>query len=123
MWAARPGALQPLPTAPTGQRRRSRADAADRRAVHGVAVSRLTADGGDAAGGGGGARDQPQTCAAADAADGPRSAGAETAHDEAHAGAQDIPVSPAELGDRPAEPGVGGGHHLPADRAGVPLSR
>jgi transposase InsO family protein len=49
--------LPTAPTAPTGQRRRSRADAADRRAVHGVAVSRLTVDGGDA---GGGARDQPQ---------------------------------------------------------------
>jgi len=55
-------------------------DLALTRRIDGMAVSRLTADGGDAAGGG--ARDQPQTCAAVDAADGHRGAGAETTHDE-----------------------------------------
>jgi len=48
---------------------------------------------------------------------------AEAGNDEAGAGAQDLPVSPEEPSDRPAEPGMGGGHHLRADRAWVPLPR
>src|SRR5712671_4569572 len=35
--------------------------------------------------------------------------------------AQDLPIPAAQPGDRPAEPGVGGRHHLPPDRARVPL--
>src|SRR4030095_5132523 len=106
MRATRRGALRLLPTASTGQRRRSRVDATDRRAVHGLAVPGLAADGSDAAGGGAG--DQSQADAATDAPDGHCGAGAEAAHDEARTGAQDLPVSAAEHGDRPAEPGVGG---------------
>ena len=87
---ARSGVYRP-PRA--GQRRRSGADAADRRAVHGVAVPRLAADDGDAAGGG--QRGQPQAGAAADAPDGHRRARPEAAHHEAGAGPQDIPVSAA----------------------------
>ena len=71
---------------------------------------------------GGRAVDQPQARAAADAADGDRGAGAEAADDEAGAGPQDLPVSAAEPGDRPAEPGLGGRHHLHADRARLSLS-
>src|SRR6202030_3799905 len=93
----------------------------DRRVVHGLAVPRLAADGGDAAVGR--VAGQPQADAAADAANGDRGAGAEAADDEAGAGAQDLPVSPEEPSDRPAEPGMGGGHHLCADRAWAPLPR
>ena len=53
--------------------------------------------------------------------DGHRCAGTEAAHDEAGAGAQDLPVSAARDDDRPAQPGVGGGYHLRADRARVPV--
>src|SRR4029453_16612089 len=55
----------------------------------------------DAAGGGAG--DQSQADAATDAPDGHCGAGAEAAHDEARTGAQDLPVSPAEHGDRSAD--------------------
>ena len=68
-----------------------------------------------------GLADQSQAGAAADAPDGDRGARAEAAHDEAGAGAQDLPVSAARTGDRPAEPGVGGRHHLHPDRARLPL--
>jgi transposase-like protein len=46
MCAARGGALQRLPGAAPGQRQRPLADASDRRALHGMAVSRLAADDG-----------------------------------------------------------------------------
>ena len=82
------GALGRLPAAAAGQRQRPGADAADRRAVHGLAVPRLAADGGDAAGRG--PADQPQARAAADAPDGDRGARPEAADDEAGAGAQDL---------------------------------
>src|SRR4029077_7676589 len=85
----------------------------------GLAVSRLRADGGDAAVGR--VAGQPQADAAADAANGDRGAGAEAADDEHDAWTQDLPVSPEEPSDGPAEPGMGGGHHLCADRAWVPL--
>ena len=52
MRAARGRPLRRLSEAAARQRQRSGADAADRRAVHGVAVPGLAADGGDAAGGG-----------------------------------------------------------------------
>ena len=120
MRAARAGALGRLPAAPAGQRRRSGADAADRRAVHGVAVPRLAADGGDAAGRG--PAGQPQAGAAADAPDGDRGARPEAADDEAGAGPQDLPLPAARPGDRPAEPGLGGRHHLHPDRPRLPLS-
>ena len=42
-------------------------------------------------------------------------------HDQAGAGAQDLPVSAARPGDRPAQPGLGGRHHLHPDRARLPL--
>ena len=74
-----------------GERRRAGAAASDRRAVHALAVPRLTTDDGDAAGRGTG--DQPQACAAAAASDGDRGPGAEAADDEASAGTHDLSVS------------------------------
>jgi len=48
---------------------------------------------------------------------------AEAADDQASARTQDLPVSPAQSGDRPTEPGLGRRHHLHPDRARVPLPR
>ena len=110
---ARSGVYRP---AACERRRRSGADAADRRTVHRLAVPRLAADDGDAAGRG--AHGQPQAGAAADAGDGDRGSRAEAENDEAGAGAQDLPVPAARPDDRPAEPGVGGGHHLHPDGRG-----
>ena len=64
---------------------------------------------------------QPQAGAAADAADGDRGARAEAEHDEAGAGPQDLSLSAARPDDRPAEPGLGGRHHLHPDRARLSL--
>jgi hypothetical protein len=84
MRPARGGALRRLPAIATGQRQRFGIDATAGRAVHGVAVSLLAANDGDAAGRG--ASGQPQAGAAADAANGHRRLGAEAAEDEAGAG-------------------------------------
>src|SRR2546430_2279723 len=56
--------------------------------------------------------DQPQARAAADAADGDRGARTEAEDDPARAGPQDLSLSAARHDDRPAEPGLGGRHHL-----------
>ena len=58
----------------------------------------------------------------ADAADGDRGALSPSAHHEARAGPQDLPVSAARDGDHAAEPGVGDGHHLHPDGARLRLS-
>src|SRR5713101_7606771 len=81
MRATRCCTLRHLSEAATRQRQRPCADAADRRAVHGLAVPRLAADGGDAARGW--VAGQSQARAAADAPDGHRCAGAEAADDQA----------------------------------------
>jgi len=47
----------------------------------------------------------------------------EAATTKAGARTQDLPVSPAQSGDRPAKPGLGRPHHLHPGRARVPLPR
>src|SRR5882672_3016963 len=113
------GALGCLSTIASGQRQRPCADAAAGRAVHRLAISRIAAD--DCAAAGCGVSRQPQAGAAADAPNGHRGTRAEAEDDETRARAQDLPIPAAQPGDRPAEPGVGGRHHLPPDRARVPL--
>ena len=68
-------------------------------------------------------QDRPPACQNADEADGDRGALPPSAHDEARAGAQDLPVSAARHGGRAAEPGVGDGHHVHPDGEGLRLSR
>jgi hypothetical protein len=46
--------------------------------------------------------------------------GTEAAHEHAGGGTQDIPLPAAWPADRPAEPGMGAGHHLPAHRPRPP---
>jgi transposase InsO family protein len=84
-----------------------------------LAVSRLAADDGAAADRG--AKGQSQAGAAADAADGHRRLGAETAHDQTRAGAQDLSLSLAQPGDRAAEPWPN--HVWAADITYVPIGR
>jgi len=43
-------------------------------------------------------------------------------HVQTHAWAQDLPVSAAQPGGRPAEPGLGDGHHLHSDGTRLCLS-
>ena len=69
-----------------------------------------------------GVQDRPSSREDADAADGDRGALSPSAHDEAGAGPQDLPVSAARDGDHAAEPGVGDGHHLHPDGARLRLS-
>src|SRR5271165_333499 len=95
--------LRRLSPAACGERRPD-AVAPDRRAVHALAVPGLAPDDGDAAGRG--TNDQPQACAAADAADGDRRLGAETADHEAGAGTHDLSVSAARHDGRAGEPGL-----------------
>jgi hypothetical protein len=110
-----------LPAAQAGQRQRRRADALDRRAVHHVAVSRLAPDDGDAARRG--RVREPQTRAAADAADGDRRARAEAENEQAHARPPDLSLSPARRDDRARKPCLGGRHHLHSDRTRLSLPR
>lgn len=56
--------------------------------------------------------DQSQARAAVDAQDGHRRAGTKAQNHKAGAGKQDLPVSAAPYGDRPAESSVGGRYHL-----------
>src|SRR5690349_21767291 len=102
MCAAWGGTLRRLPAAAPSQRQRVGADASDRRVLHGLAVSGLSPDGETAASRG--ASDQAQAGATADAANGHRRAGAETAHDKTRGGSQDLPLPAAPSGDRAAEP-------------------
>ena len=69
-----------------------------------------------------GVQDRPSACEDADAADGDGSALSPSAHDEAGAGTQDLPVSAARHRGHAAEPGVGDGHHLHPDGAWLRLS-
>jgi len=48
-----------------------------------------------------------------------RRPGAAPAHDASGAGSQDLPLLAARVGYRPAESGLGSGHHLPAHRPGL----
>ena len=98
MRAARRGALGRLSAGAAGERRRPGADAPDRRAVHALAVPRLAADDGDAAGRG--AVGQPQARAAADAADGDRRAGPKPRTTKPAPGHKIYPVSAARPDDR-----------------------
>ena len=59
----------------------------------------------------------------ADEADGDRGDLSPAEHLEAGAGAQDLPLSAAQPGGDAAQPGLGDGHHLRADGAGLRLSR
>ena len=94
--------------------------AASRPAASGVPLRRLA----DVARPAGcrGVQDRPSSCEDADAADGDRGALSPSAHDEARARPQDLPVSAARDGDHAAEPGVGDGHHLHPDGARLRLS-
>jgi putative transposase len=115
MRASERGALGRLSGGQAGQRRR--ADAPDRRTVHGVALSRLAPDDGDAARRG--RVREPQAGAAADAPDGDRRARAEAENEQTRAGPQDLSLSPAQSDDRAREPRLGGRYHLHSDRAGL----
>ena len=70
-----------------------------------------------------GEQGRPASCEDADAAHGDRGAVSASAHDEAGAGAQDLPVSAARARDHAAEPGLGDGHHVHPDGQGLRLSR
>ena len=70
-----------------------------------------------------GVQDRPPSREDADAADGDRGALSPSAHDQARARPQDLPVSAARAGDHAAEPGVGDGHHLHPDGARLRLPR
>ena len=109
-----------LPAAP-GVGRRSRDHAAARPAAPGVSLRRFA----DVARPAGcrGVQDRPPSCEDADAADGDRGALSPSAHHQAGAGPQDLSVSAARHGDHAAEPGLGDGHHLHPDGAGLRLSR
>ena len=100
---------------------RSRTHAPDRQAASGVPLR----GGADVAPSFGCQWEQGRTasCEDADAADGDRGAVPASAHDEAGAGAQDLPVSAARHGGRAAEPGLGDGHHVHPDGEGLCLSR
>ena len=69
-----------------------------------------------------GVQDRPSACEDVDAADGDRGALSPSAHEQARARTQGLPVSAARDRDRAAEPGVGDGHHLHPDGARVRLS-
>jgi transposase len=117
---ARRGAIGRLPQAITGQRQRSGPHAPNQCAAHRAPVPGLAAHRQDA--GRGRLADQPQARAAADAADGDRGARTEAKDDPARAGPQDLSLSAARHDDRPAEPGLGGRHHLHPDRPRLSLS-
>src|SRR5271166_3279519 len=117
---ARRGAIGRLPQAGAGQRQRSGAHAPHRRVAHRAPVSRLAADRQNV--GWGRLADQPQARAAANGADGDRSARSEAEDDPACAGAQDLSLPLARHDDRPAKPGLGGRHNVHSDRSGLPLS-
>ena len=68
-----------------------------------------------------GHRDRPPARRHADEADGHRGDLPPAEHLEAGAGPQDLPVSAARPGDRPAQPGLGDGHHLHPDGARLRL--
>ena len=68
-------------------------------------------------------QDRPSAREDADAADGDRSALSPSAHDEAGARTQDLPVPAARHRDHAAKPGVGDGHHLHPDGAWLRLPR
>ena len=108
-----------LSQAATGQRQRPRGKAAHRRAVHRATVLRGATDRPHAERGG--LSDRPQARAQADAVDGDRGARAEAANDQARSGTQDLSLPAARSGDRAAEPGLGGRHHLYPDRPRLPL--
>src|SRR5271168_442360 len=114
------GALGRVPGAQAGQRQRRGADAPDRRTVHGVALSRLAPDDGDAARRG--RVREPQAGAAADAPDGDRRARAEAENEQTRARPPDLSLSPAQSDDRARQPRLGGRHHIHSDRAGLSLS-
>ena len=58
----------------------------------------------------------------ADAADGDRGALSPSAHNQARARPQDLPISTARCSDHATEPGLGDGHHLYPDGARLRLS-
>ena len=68
-----------------------------------------------------GVQDRPSACEDADAADGDRGARSPSAHEQARARTQDLPVSAARDSDRAPDPGVGDGYHLHPDGARVRL--
>src|ERR1700677_4770114 len=108
MRASRGGALGRLPAAQAGQRQRRGADAPDRRTVHGVALSRLAPDGGDAARRG--RVREPEARPAADASDGDRGAWAEAENEQTSARPPDLSLSPPQSDDRAREPRLGYRH-------------
>ena len=69
-----------------------------------------------------GVQDRPSSRQDADAADGDRSALSPSAHNEARARPQDLPISAARCSDHATEPGLGDGYHLYPDGARLRLS-
>jgi hypothetical protein len=66
---------------------------------------------------------QGWACEDADAADGDRGALSPSAHHQARTRPQDLSVPAARHGDHAAEPGLGDGHHVHSNGAGLRLSR
>src|SRR5258708_34614509 len=96
------GALGCLSTIASGQRQRPCADAAAGRAVHRLAISRIAADDGAAAGRGGSG--QPQAGAAAYAPKGQPGPRAEPKGAETPTPATDLPTPPPQSAERPPGP-------------------
>ena len=64
---------------------------------------------------------EPEAGAAADAHHGAKGHLLEAWHQSANSWGQSLPVPFEECQDHQAQPGVGGGHHLPAHGPGIPL--
>ena len=119
MGAAGGEPLQPLLPSPGCPGRGPVPDGEDRPAVPGDALLRVQSDEGLAGAAWG--TGEPEAGAAADARH--EAAGHLPAawHHPKVAGASSLPLPAAECENHPAQPSVGGGHHLPAHVPGLPL--
>src|SRR3954454_24362109 len=106
-----------VPAPGGGQRRRPRADGADRPAVPDPALLWLAADGGLAEHTR--TRGEPQAGAAADAPDGVGGDLPASQHQQGRGGAHQVSLSAQWPDDRPRQPGVVLGHHLYSDAPGL----
>ena len=94
-------------------------DGRERPAVPGNPILRVAADEGLA--GEAWSTGEPEAGAAADAGHGATGHLTEAWHQPTGVGGQGLSVPVEERQDHPAQPGVGGGHHLPSHGPGLPL--